>query len=200
MKQGLRMSGGSHLALAGGLCIGLAAAIGQAQTSAKLLWEIGRADNDDREFALAPGQYNQFREDGFFAVGVSDPKRDWPYVHPGPADGWAGGRQHTFTVVFGTKQLAEEGKCRLVVDLVDTHSQAPPQLLVVVNGAQFQHSTPKGAGDDSVFGQPQKGREHRFEMVFPLSLLKTGSGNEIAITTVAGSCVLYDWKIGRAHV
>ena len=49
-----------------------------------LLWQIGKPDNDNREFALAPNRYNEFRDDGFFVVGKSEPQRDWPYVHPGP--------------------------------------------------------------------------------------------------------------------
>ena len=69
-----------------------------------LLWQIGKPDNDDREFALAPKHYDQFREDGFFVIGKSDPARDWPYVHPGPVDGWAGGRAHTFIIVFGLQR------------------------------------------------------------------------------------------------
>ena len=62
------------------------------ESSGQLLWQIGSPDNDTREFALAPNHYDQFREDGFFVVGSSDPARDWPYVQPGPADGWAGAR------------------------------------------------------------------------------------------------------------
>lgn len=49
----------------------------------RLLWQIGKRDNNNREFALAPKGYGEFREDGFFVIGQSDAKRDWPYVHPG---------------------------------------------------------------------------------------------------------------------
>ena len=45
--------------------------------SHSLLWEIGKPDNNNAEFALAPNQYQTFKEDGFFVVGRSDPKRDW---------------------------------------------------------------------------------------------------------------------------
>lgn len=71
----------------------------------RLLWQIGNPDNNNREFALAPKGYSDFRENGFFVVGRSDTKRDWPYVHPGPHDAWAGGRQHTFTILFGVKTI-----------------------------------------------------------------------------------------------
>ena len=60
------------------------------------LWQIGRADRNNAEFALAPAGYGQFKTDALFVIGESDPKQDWPYVHPGPGDVWAGGREHTF--------------------------------------------------------------------------------------------------------
>ena len=55
-----------------------------------LLWEIGRADGDNREFALAPNQFEKYSEDGAFFVGESEAARDWPYAQPGPIDSWAG--------------------------------------------------------------------------------------------------------------
>jgi hypothetical protein len=157
-----------------------------------LLWEIGKPDNDDREFAWAPGGYEKFREDGFFVVGRSDPARDWPYVHPGPVDHWAGNRQHTFTIVFGLRAAPTDGQCTLHCDLLDTHSRTPPELRITVNGKNFSQRVPAGAGDASVFGQPGQGREHKFEIAFPANLLRAGA-NEIALTTLSGSWILYDW-------
>ena len=157
-----------------------------------LLWQIGKPDNDNREFALAPKGYVEFREDGFFVVGRSDAKRDWPYVHPGPHDAWAGGRQHTFTILFGLKNPPRSGDARLTLDLIDTQGKTPPELRIEVNGKAFARPLPRGAGDDSVSGQPSKGREHRLDLPFPADLLKAGA-NEIAITTLSGSWLLYDW-------
>ncbi|MBN1506912.1 MAG: hypothetical protein JW955_08700 [Sedimentisphaerales bacterium] len=37
-----------------------------------LLWQIGRADGDNAEFALAPGGYAQFKNDGFYVVSVAE--------------------------------------------------------------------------------------------------------------------------------
>ena len=34
----------------------------------KLLWDIGKRDNDNAEFALATRAYGDFREDAFFVV------------------------------------------------------------------------------------------------------------------------------------
>ncbi|MEW6744524.1 MAG: polysaccharide lyase family protein [Planctomycetota bacterium] len=158
----------------------------------QLLWEIGAKDGDNRELALAPDRYAQFRDDAFFVVGWSDPKADWPYVHPGPNDGWAGSRSHTFTILFGLRNRPEEGECRLTLDLLDTHSQAPPTLRITVNGHAFDEMpVPRGAGDASVFGDPRQGRRHTLEISFPADVLREGE-NEVAITSLQGSWVLYD--------
>ena len=59
----------------------------------RLLWQIGIPDNKTAEFALGPKDYAKFNDDPLFVVGVSEAKRDWPYVQPGPADAWAGARR-----------------------------------------------------------------------------------------------------------
>ncbi len=165
---------------------------GHAQDSGPFLWEIGKPDGDDREFALAPKGYAQFKEDGFFVVGRSEAQRDWPYVQPGPGDAWAGGKPHTFTVMFGLKQTPKTGECQLLVNLVDTHSRANPELLFSLNGVEKKYQTPPGAGDDSIYGNSQKGKRHSFHVSFPASALKSGA-NELNITTSTGSWILYDW-------
>lgn len=159
---------------------------------APLLWEIGKADNDDREFALAPNRYGEFREGVLYVVGRSDPKRDWPYVLPGPIDGWVGAKQQTATIVFGLKAAPTGGDCTLRFDLVDTHSSSPPELRIAINGQSFNRRMPRGGGDASIFGDPKKGKEHRFDVKFPANILRAGA-NEITITTLSGSWVLYDW-------
>ncbi len=156
------------------------------------LWQIGKADNHAEELALAPDGYRQYDRDGLFLAGHSDPRRDWPYTHPGPDDLWAGARPHTFTILFGLAGRPGAGGCRLVVDLVDTHSLNPPKLRIAVNGRSFQHQTPKGAGDASILGKPEAGREHRFSVDIPAGALKEGL-NEITITNPGGGWVLYDW-------
>jgi alpha-mannosidase len=161
------------------------------QTPPAPLWEIGKADRSNAEFALAPGGYAQFRNDGLFVVGTSDPKKDWPYVHPGPVDSWAGARPHTFIVLFGLKTTLAAGECRLELNLIDTQSGSPPTLRVEVNGTAFERALPAGAGDASVYGRPEKGRRHQLTVPFPSSLLKAAD-NEVRLTTVKGSWMLYD--------
>ena len=69
----------------------------------RVLWEVGRSDGSNAEFALAPKDYRQLRDDALFVVGGSDAATSWPYVQPGPADGWAGSRSHSYAIVFGVK-------------------------------------------------------------------------------------------------
>ena len=156
----------------------------------KFLWQIGKADNDTAEFALGRGGYRGFGRDGFFVVGRSSPKRDWPYCHPGPSDAWAGSCPHTFTILFGLR--GRPGKAKLSVDLVDTHYARPPTLRVAVNGRAFDHKCPPGASDASITGNPSAGREHRFALSLPAGTLRTGV-NEIKITNTDLSWILYDW-------
>ena len=156
------------------------------------LWQIGRPDHRNAEFALAPNGYGEFRDDGFFVVGRSDAKRDWPYVHPGPADAWAGGRPHTFSVVFGLGTAPTSGEGVLQVDLLDTHSQTPPSPEIAVNGKTWRQSLPAGAGDASISGEPTRGRPYHFEIRVPAEQFRAGQ-NWVEFTTRSGSWFLYDW-------
>jgi hypothetical protein len=156
-----------------------------------LLWEIGKPDQDNRDLALAPGDYRKFQGDGFFVVGRSDPKRDWPYVHPGPDDTWAGTRPHIFAIVFALRTAPAGGNCALLVALVDTHRGAPPALDIDINGNDFRQKLPPGAGDASISGRPERGAPYRFNVEFPSSILRAGQ-NEIRIRTASGSWILYD--------
>jgi hypothetical protein len=159
------------------------------------LWQIGKADNDTAEFALGPDRSNQysvtFPHDVLFVAGQSDPKQDWSYIQPGPADAWAGGKSHTFTILFGLKTAPTEGKAELVLDLADTHSSRPPKMEIKINEASFVRDLPRGAGDASAHGQPDKGHEQRLVIDFPAQVLKAGN-NHVTITSLEGSWVLYD--------
>jgi len=161
-----------------------------------LLFEIGKADNNTAEFALGPNQSGQystaFPRDALFVAGQSNPKEDWPYIQPGPADAWAGGKAHVFTILMGLEAAPAQGTCTLHLDFVDTHSARPPELHIRVNGTLFKHPLPKGAGDPSAFGEVEKGREHIAEIEFPATLLKSGT-NTIAIENSTGSWFLYDY-------
>ncbi len=154
------------------------------------LWQVGREDDTASEFLHAPGDYAEYNRDGFFLVGRSEPAHDWPYCHPGPADAWAGRKAHTFRIYFGLKNRPASA-CRLLIDLVDTHSQRPPTLTVTVNGTTHTHRCPPGGGDASITGDPTAGKEHRLAVRVPAGTLKAGL-NEIRIANADASWVVYD--------
>lgn len=157
-----------------------------------LLWQIGNLDKDNREFALAPDRFEEFKRDGLFVVGQSDSRIDWPYVQPGPGDKWAGRQMHTFQVVFGIESRPDKGRCKLKFRLLDTHRHNPPRLRFSINGQGFEKALPPGGGDASLKGNLGQGKGYRFEIPFEANLLKAGN-NEIQITTLSGSWFLYDW-------
>jgi hypothetical protein len=173
------------------LALGLFFAFPSRAVETNLLWEIGTADRDNKEFALAPGDYAKYRQDGFFVPGESDPRKDWPYVQPGPDDAWAGGREHTFIVLFGVKTAPQDGSCRLVLDLLDAQRRTAPALKIEVNGESFERSVTPGAGDETIQGHPDQGKPSRVKVEFPVRLLKAGD-NQVRITTIKGSWLLYD--------
>ncbi len=158
---------------------------------AKTLFQIGKPDQSNTEFAQAPRDYGLIKQDGLFAVGQSDPKRDWPYVHAGPGDAWAGTKQHTFHILFDLKTVPADGTCTLTLSLLDTQKPTPPRLAVTINGQTFEKQLPPGGGDDSVNGQPAKGKPYAWPLEFPAGLLHKGL-NTIAIKTLSGSWMLYD--------
>ena len=170
--------------------LGLASTPAHAAES-QTLWSIGKPDDANTELALAPKGHKDFKEDGFFVVGRSDAAQDWPYAHPGPGDSWAGARQHTFSILFGLESAAAGQPCVLSLRLLDTHSSGPPRMRVVINGKSFEHSTPAGGGDESIFGDISKGRKHVWNLKFDSGLLRAGD-NDVSITLISGSWVLYD--------
>jgi alpha-mannosidase len=164
---------------------------GQSQPSGEhALWKLGARDGASAEFALAPGGYASYRGDGFFFVGRSDPKRDWPYVQPGPDDGWAGSRSHTFSVVFGVKaRPSGSGTCTLEIALVDTQSRTPPELKIELNGHELRRRLDPGGGDSSIMGRVDQAKHARVEIAFPVETLRQGP-NVLTISTLSGSWLL----------
>ena len=58
----------------------------KAAAPAATVFQIGVADGDYHEFALAgnyPAYPQTFPHDVDFTVGQSDPKKDWPWIQPG---------------------------------------------------------------------------------------------------------------------
>src|SRR4051812_27109845 len=109
--------------------------------SQSLLWQIGRPDDNAKEFALAPDRFAAFTADPFFIIGRSKDSLDWPFCHPGPDDSWAGNRSHTNTILFAVSDRPAAGSCLLHIRTVDVGLR-DIQLLVHVNGRAFTNKIP----------------------------------------------------------
>ncbi|HEV2328552.1 MAG TPA: polysaccharide lyase family protein [Verrucomicrobiae bacterium] len=164
-----------------------------ASAETNVVFQIGVPDDDYHEFAIA-GDYSQYPEkfpsDVNYTVGQSDPARDWPYILPGPVDGWAGNRSHAFTIHF---QLGhgESGLYQLVVDFVNTHDGEPPDLVINVNGGAVRQQLPRGVGGDASLTNPKTGKLYSLNQLIPAKVLHAGD-NSITLRSDSGSWALFD--------
>ena len=74
-----------------------------AAEDAQVVWQIGKADKqygDLTHMANLADFAKTFPSAVNFTVGKSDPAKDFPFIHPGPKDAWAGNREHAFTINF----------------------------------------------------------------------------------------------------
>lgn len=174
-----------------------------AYSQQKTIWQIGENDNSPKGMALAPDQYRRFvendfgYEDKFFLVGHSKAEQDWPYVLPGPVNGWggtgntAGIRSHFLTVLFDIKEKPAPGNWQLLVDVLETDSLAAPFVKILVNGKSWEFQLKKGSGykDPDKFSANPK--EQLMKIELPSELIKTGT-NEIIITSLQGGWLAFD--------
>lgn len=179
-------------------CLGMLSAKGQ-----KVIWQIGAADNSSEGMALAPASYKQFLdhdfgwEDRFFLIGYSKVAKDWPYVLPGPKDGWGGTggtsglRTHTANILFGLAQVPVAGDYKFTVDLVSYQGALPPIFKAIINGKAFIKELPKRNPDASIEGNMEGAKEYKIEIPVPVNLLRKG-GNEILLTSIEGSWMVFD--------
>ncbi|MCW3816021.1 polysaccharide lyase family protein [Micromonospora sp. DR5-3] len=154
---------------------------------------VGRADISTREFALSPDGYaaypSTFPDDVAFTAGVGDPATGWSYIQPGPADGWAGGRSHTFRLTVNLA-AAPAADLTLTAWLYDSHDAAPPALQVGLNGTSVGTvQTPAGAGRGHRWADGIK--PSTVNVTLPAANLKAGD-NTITLTTTSGSWMVYD--------
>ena len=139
---------------------GLIMQSGKAQN--RVIWQIGKADNNSAEFALAPGEYKRFLEkdfgweDKFFLIGNSNVKEEWPYVIPGPADQWggtwstSGWRSHTLNILFGIEKLPRQGEWKLIVDIQDINTKESPTFKISINDTSWKFELPLGSGNHTL--------------------------------------------------
>lgn len=159
---------------------------------AATVFEIGKADGDYAELAIA-GKHGDFPKrfpsDVSFTIGQSRADADWPFIHPGPEDSWAGGRPHRFDVNFTLPAVAA-GYYRLVIDFVGSRSVMPPRLTLVINGTELKRRLPAGTGDQALTN-PKVRKAFKVEQLFPASLLRPGA-NVISVLNAEGGWTLYD--------
>jgi hypothetical protein len=156
-----------------------------------LLWELGRSDNDNTEFFLAPDGFHQYKDPGIHIVGATDPANSWPYILPGPLDLWAGNSCKPFEIRFYLETVKQGGDFILTIDFLDTHSFKPPKLKVQVNRQVFEHQTTPGNNDWLVASYDSSGREQIVRFNIPYSAFFKGE-NIITVTAIEGSWALWD--------
>jgi hypothetical protein len=175
---------------------------GQASGSDHTLWQIGKQDGSSAEFALAPSEYKRFLEkdfgweDGFYLIGKSTPEKNWPYILPGPGDGWAGTttlagwRSHLLTILFPLNKMSQKGDYKLIINILDTNPN-PPLFKVTVNGNSWEYQLPKGSGNNTFENPAAKRINYVVEVPVENGLLREG-GNEIELTSIWGCWLIFD--------
>ena len=167
-----------------------------AATEHTALFCIGRVDGGAAEFGLTvarwPGYRKAYPKPVVFTVGKSR-VGDWPYIHPGSVDGWAGARLHPFTVKFHVKRVPDSPQF-LVIGLADSHPAKPPLITVKVNDSAVPgQRAPKGPGpllhDPSAWGRPAA-----LVFAMPSGGIRIGE-NSITITLEDGSWAIYDYVL-----
>jgi len=164
-----------------------------ASAAEQTVWQIGKPDHSYAEFAIA-GDYHAYeakvgQKPVVFEVGKSEAARDWPFIQPGPADPWAGGREHPFTIRFAL-EAEPRGIFTLRIELVDVQKPMTPSYRVAVGGRTAEYRLEPGGGDGSLT-DPHAGKPQKLELALPADLFKKGP-NDIVLTTVGGSWVEYD--------
>jgi len=93
------------------------------------VFQIGVADADYRNsrWRELPGLSANLPHDADFEVGRSDPKKDWPWIQPGPTDAWLAAARIPSRSRLTCPEVSV-GYYRLVLDFVDTHGAEPPGL------------------------------------------------------------------------
>lgn len=148
------------------------------------LWQIGALDGRPAEFALGEreeygGFSKQFSNGVAVVAGRSDPSREFPYIHPGPMDAWAGSRPHAFTVTFDLPG-EPSGTYLLLVALCRSHYAYPPTLAIDVGGEKVGEVKTE-----------KDGHRQQAYVMLPVGRLRPGK-NELRIVNSAGSWAVYD--------
>ncbi|HEY3284841.1 MAG TPA: polysaccharide lyase family protein [Armatimonadota bacterium] len=155
------------------------------------VWQIGVPDGSCREFAGA-GNYTgwqSFWPSGPIRIeGRANPTRVWPWIQPGPSDGWAGERTHPLSIVFNL--ATPEPSYLLRLAFVAAQAPSGVQYKVDLNGRSGQFFLKPGPGD-RVLQQLRVQDPTVLEIPLPGRLMKKGE-NRLTLTAVGGSWVIFD--------
>jgi len=117
-------------------------------------------------------------------VRVTDGGGSLPYVLPGPADAWAGGKPHRVRVRF----TAPPGDHELLLKVADAHAQAPPLLAVWVNGREVGRIQLRpGMGLDPRDPEPMRGAAYRLRI--PAAALDSRAEQTLVLENRGGAWV-----------
>ena len=168
---------------------------------AQSIFTIGTQDQSATEFALSPNKSSTyptvFANDVTYTVGTST-AANWSYVHPGPADAWAGSKNHTFTINYSLTSTQRTNGTLLQLNYIDTHGTSPT-VQIKSNGTVVDSlKTPvggtvglNGRGNITNNHFQNLNRPNQVGFLIPASALLTGT-NKIEITSTAGSWAIYD--------
>jgi hypothetical protein len=158
----------------------------------EVVWQIGEIDRDFHDLAHFSNFHDylkRFPMDVRFVVGESNAKEHFAWIQPAPADAWSGRRTHPFRIYFDLED-APNAFHELRIDLVDVHNTLPPVMKVRINDEHVTFALERGTGDPSM-AHPEKGVPRTFRFICSPDLLKP-EHNEIEITSLEGSYILYD--------
>ncbi len=173
------------------------------QGQGNTVWSIGLSDNLAQGMALYPDHYKDYIkndfgfEDRFFLIGFHDATKNFPYVLPGPKNGWAGTgttsgiRSHFQKIDFELSPLKIKNKFQLWIDILDTDSKAAPELKILINKKPWYFKLKKGSGKALTSGKGNAKEEQLVKIDLPDKLLSEGF-NEIELTILNGSWVIFD--------
>lgn len=166
----------------------------------EIIWNIGTADNSISEFALSPNNYKDFVVEGFggahryYVVGESVSNNDFPYILPGPKDGfggygyWAGLALNQLPIYFEFDELPETGNCTLNIDIFAVSAETAPLFRCTINGQVYEQQLSKRTSSslDNLKPDPQN-----VSFIIPSASLKKGV-NEIIFQNMTGNWCAFD--------
>jgi len=160
---------------------------------------VGTFDGKGSELALSPKGYasypTRFPSDVDYTFGTSTPAAGWSYLLPGPADKWAGSKNHRATFRFDLAAVPSQD-LDLALWLIDSHASLAASALLTINGVEvgrlaFANGATKGStiADSTYPGSPLK--PSYLEIPLPRALFRAGA-NVLELFKDVGSWVAYD--------